>query len=152
MSKIKNNIENVSKHQNDKSSFEVIKTSQIKKIRMSKIKKIRAMTSLPSSYYQWIQRPVGGQVRVSQVRLGQVTLSQVRLSQVRKFFEIDFSMPKRHWLVQTIAYYTWIPRPVGDQVRVSQVRLGQVRIAQARFGQVKIGQLRLGQVGLCQVR
>ena len=51
---------------------------------------------------------------------------------------------KKHQL--PMAYYLWLPRPVGGQVRVNQVRLGLVRLGQSRLGSITLSQVRLGQV------
>ncbi len=126
---------------------------------------------LPMAYYLWIPMPGClwgvrlGSVRLGKVRLGQaglgqdrlsyVNLGQVRLSQVRKFFKIDFSMPKCHRQVQKdqllIAYYYGYQGLWGvglGSVRLGQVWLGLVRLGQARLGQVWLGLVRLGQVRL----
>ncbi len=84
------------------------------------------------------------------------------LCQVRKFFMIDFSLPQvgKIYLdlrILPMAYYLWIQRPVGGQVKVC---LGQVRLSflakgklrYVKIGQVKVGYVRLGQVRLSRVR
>ncbi len=44
-----------------------------------------------------------------------------------------------------MAYYLWIPRPVGPWgVQLGSIRLGQAELGQVRFHYVKLGQIRLG--------
>ncbi len=44
-----------------------------------------------------------------------------------------------------MAYYLWIPRPVGPWgVWLGSIRLGQAELGQVKFHYIKLGQIRLG--------
>ena len=130
-SKTKKNIEKIQNHQN----IENVHLFSIKVIRTSKIENINYLWRITYGYQGLWGVRLGsdrlGQVRLGSVRLGQVKLcqfrlGQVRLSQVKKFFKIDFSMPKCHRQVrkdqQPTAYYYGYQGLWG--VRLGSVRLG----------------------------